>query len=269
MLRTFDAKQTDGEGFSVHMVKLFTALGALTFAAGFAAADTVTEYTSLGAWDSAVSGVTNYTILAPPFVSDGVVLSTPPINPLPGPIAFGPGTFTTPANLPIIFNDGGYGSGVQYFAASPQAFGDGGPAIANVAFSASSDITALAFTLGASDYSATIDVSVNGSALTPLGFLSGNPPIFLGLTDTSPITDISFTIVNAQYGGGNTNYDPGEIDVIGSYATASAITAPEIDPTSAASGLTLLLGSLVVLRGRPPRIIPDLSVFGGRSRESA
>jgi hypothetical protein len=28
------------------------------------------------------------------------------------------------------------------------------------------------------------------------------------------------------------------------------MSAPEIDPTSAASGLTLLLGSLLVLRGR-------------------
>ncbi len=224
-----------------------------TLAAGLVSADAVTEYTSLASWNSAVSDVTTYTILTPPFVSDGVVLPTPQVNPLTGPIAFGPGTFTTPANLPIIFNDGAYGSGVQYFAASPQAFGDGGPAIANVAFSASSDITALAFTLGSVDYSATIDVSVNGSALTPLGFSYGNSPIFLGLTHTTPITDISFTLVNAQYGGGNTNYDPGEIDVIGSYATASAVTsAPEIDASSAAGGLTLLLGGLAVLRGRRP-----------------
>jgi hypothetical protein len=234
----------------MHMVKRSAALGALTFAAGIVSAQAINEYTSLASWDSAVSGVTTYTILAPPVYSDGVLEPTPQINPLTGPIAIGPGTFTTPANLPIIFNDGAYGSGVQYFAASPQAFGDGGPAIANVAFSASSDITALAFTLGSVDYSATIDVSVNGSALTPLGFSYGNPPIFLGLTDTRLITDISFTIVNAQYGGGNTNYNPGEIDVIGTYSTANAVRAPEIDPASAAGGLTLLLGSLAVLRGR-------------------
>jgi hypothetical protein len=234
----------------MHMVKLLAALGALTFAAGFVSADAVNEYTSLASWDSAVSGVTTYTILAPPVYSDGVLEPTPQVNPLTGPIAIGPGTFTTPANLPIIFNDGAYGSGVQYFAASPRAFGDGGPAIANVALSASSDITALAFTLGSVDYSATIDVSVNGSALTPLGFSYGNPPIFLGLTDISPITDISFTIVNAQYGGGNTNYNPGEIDVIGSYSTATAVAAPEIDPASATSAMTLLFGGLAVLRGR-------------------
>jgi len=113
-------------------------------------------------------------------------------------------------------------------------------------------VTALAFTLGSVDYSATIDVSVNGSALTPLGFSYGNPPIFLGLTDTRPITDISFTIVKAQYGGGNTNYNPGEIDVIGSYSTATAAAAPEIDPASATSAMTLLFGGLLVLRGRRP-----------------
>jgi hypothetical protein len=234
----------------MNMVKRLVSLVAFTFAASLASAEAVTEYTSLASWDSAVSGITNYTILAPPVVSDGVVLPTPQVNPLGGPIAFGPGTFTTPANLPIIFNDGAYGSGVQYFAASPRAFGDGGPAIANVAFSASSDITALAFTVGSVDFSSTIDVSVNGSALTPLGFAYGNPPIFLGLTDTRPITDISFTIANAQFGRGNTNYDPGEIDVIGSYATARAVTAPELDPASFASGLMLLLGTLAVLRGR-------------------
>jgi hypothetical protein len=52
-------------------------------------------------------------------------------------------------------------------------------------------------TLEAADYSATIDVSVNGSALTPLGFSYGNPRSSL-VTDTIPITDIGFTIVNAR-----------------------------------------------------------------------
>jgi hypothetical protein len=33
----------------------------------------------------------------------------------------------------------------------------------------------------------------------------------------------------------------------------SRIAAPEIDPTSAASGLTLLLGGLAVVRGRTKR----------------
>jgi hypothetical protein len=37
--------------------------------------------------------------------------------------------------------------------------------------------------------------------------------------------------------------------------TATLTKAPEIDPASAASGLTLLLGSLMVLRGRRPRAL--------------
>jgi hypothetical protein len=52
-------------------------------------------------------------------------------------------------------------------------------------------------------------------------------------------------MVHAQYSD-----DFGEIDLINSYATASAVMAPEIDPTTAASGLTLLLGGLAVLRAR-------------------
>ncbi len=221
-----------------------------TLATGLVSAQAVTEYTSLASWDSAVSNISTYTILAPPYYSDGVLEPTPADNFLSGPIAFGPGTFTTPGNEPVIYNDGFYGSGVQYFAASPQAQ-PGGIAIANVAFSASSNITALAFSVGAEDYFANIDVSVNGSPLTPFGFSFGNPPIFLGLTSKTPFKDISFTVVNAQYGGGNTNYDPGEIDVIGSYSTGSAVAqAPEIDLASATSAITLLFGGLAMLRGR-------------------
>ena len=36
----------------------------------------------------------------------------------------------------------------------------------------------------------------------------------------------------------------------GSGGSGGAVSAPEIDPASVASGLTLLLGSLLVLRGR-------------------
>jgi hypothetical protein len=37
-------------------------------------------------------------------------------------------------------------------------------------------------------------------------------------------------------------------------ATPSAVAAPEIDPVTAAGGLTLLLGALAVLRGRQTRM---------------
>jgi hypothetical protein len=102
-----------------------------------------------------------------------------------------------------------------------------------------------AFTLGSENVGSNINISVNGSALAPLTVSTAFPTAFLGVIDTSgPITNITFTVSNFQLTG------DGEMDVIGSYATASAIMAPEVDPTSAASGLTLLLGGLAVLRGR-------------------
>ncbi len=220
-----------------------------TLATGLVSGQAVTEYTSLASWESAVSDVATYTILAPPNVSDGVVL--PPLQEtfLNGPIVFGPGTFTTPGNEPIIYDDGTYGSNVQYFAASPQANPTGDAATVNVAFSASSGVTALAFALGADDSSATIDVSVNGSALTPLAVSSAFPTAFLAVTDTGPITSISFTSTNEYYP--NSQANPGEIDVIGSYATASAVaTAPEIDTASATGAITLLVGGVAVLASR-------------------
>ena len=38
------------------------------------------------------------------------------------------------------------------------------------------------------------------------------------------------------------------------FLVVNKIAAPEIDPTSAASGLTLLLGALAVVRGRTKRV---------------
>jgi hypothetical protein len=235
----------------MHMAKLLVALGALTFAAGLASADAVTEYTSLASWDSAVSNVNTYKILAPPDVSDGVVIPTPPINPFNGELGetIGPATFKTPGNLGLIFNDGAFGGGVQYVAASPGAFEGTLPASVVANFDASADVTGLAFTLGSISLGPNISISVNGSALAPVIVSSAFPTAFLGVTDTSgPITSIAFTVSQSTPGGGH----GAEMDVIGSYATASAVVAPEIDPTSAVSGLTLLLGGLAVLRGRRP-----------------
>jgi hypothetical protein len=44
----------------------------------------------------------------------------------------------------------------------------------------------------------------------------------------------------------------GGVNVTAEIGAISAVSAPEIDPTSVASGLTLLLGGLSVLRGRRP-----------------
>jgi len=83
-------------------------------------------------------------------------------------------------------------------------------------------------------------ILLNGLSIAPVKLSGGRPgSAFLGVTDASgPITSIKFS-----------EGPSGEMDVIGSYATASAVSAPEIEPTTAASGLALLLGALAVLQG--------------------
>jgi hypothetical protein len=198
---------------------------------GLASADGVSEYTSSASWSTAVNKVSDYGF------SGAVGELTPFIS-----VAFGPGTFTTGEGFGLLYNDGQYGTGVQYVSDDPAAFGGGSQlASVTVSFSAAADVTALAFTLGADSAASTVDVSVNGSALGPLAVSPAFPTTFFGATDTSgPITSITFTSLNF-----------GEMDVIGSYSTASAVTkAPEVDPASATSMLTLLFGGLAVLRGR-------------------
>lgn len=202
-------------------------------ATGLASAQGVSEYTSAAGWSTAVNDVSDYKFsgaMGPlsVFGESGVT--------------FGPGTFTTGQGFGLIYNDGQYGAGVQYVSDDPIAFGGGNqPASVTVSFRAAADVTALAFTLGADSQASTIDVSVNGSAVGPVAVSSSIPTKFFGATDTSgPITSITFTALNF-----------GEMDVINSYATGSAVaSAPEIDPASAASTLTLLFFSLAVLRGR-------------------
>jgi hypothetical protein len=210
-----------------------------TLATGLVSAQAV-EYKSLASWDAAVSDVTTYTILAPPTVSDGVVEPTPLTNPA-NDIAFGPGTFSTVSGYDgIIYNDNAYGGSAQYFSDDPGARG-GDAAAVNVSFNASADVTALAFTIGTFYTGDSVSILVNGLSIAPVQLSSGAPAsAFFGVTDTSgPITSITFSTPG------------GEMDVIGSYSTASAVaTAPEIDAASATSAVTLLFGGLAALRAR-------------------
>lgn len=199
-------------------------------AAGLASADPITEYGSSSAWDAAVSNVSTYQI-AQIAGRAGYGTYTQEIG---GPVTFGPGTFTG-AKQAAIYNDGLYGAGVEYFSDAPQSVSDHSDyGSVTVAFSATDDITALAFDLGVGGTSSEIGVSMNGSAIAPVGVG------FFGVTDSkSPITSITFTEQEM----------PGqETDVIGSYQTA--VAAPEFSPTSAPAALTLLLGLLAVFYGR-------------------
>lgn len=207
--------------------------------AGVASAGALTKYGSLASWDAAVSKVSTYQISQVPgrpgygtFTQEFGYES----------VSIGPGTFTGDTQSAAIYNDGLYGAGVQYFSDAPQARSDHHDyGSVTVAFSATDDITALAFDLGAGLRSSGIDISVNGSALAPV---SVSPVSFFGVTDSkSPITSITFT-EGASAGE--------EMDVIGSYQTASTspTAAPEISPASAPAAVTFLLGLLAVLRSR-------------------
>jgi hypothetical protein len=209
---------------------------------GSVTAGTLTEYDSLTYWNAAVNNVSSYKISQVP---GGAGYGTQTEFFGSAPVTLGPGMFTGNSGSGVIYNDGAYGSGVEYFSDDPRAFGqpnvDGS---VTVAFSAADDISALAFDLGAALVSSDIDISVNGSALAPLAVSSIFPTSFVGVTDTKgPITSITFTETNSKVG---------EMDVVNGYEIGSArpTAAPEISATSAPAALTLLLGLLALLHGR-------------------
>jgi hypothetical protein len=201
--------------------------------AGLAAAGALTEFGSLATWNAAVSNVASYQI-SEPTGQETIFGGTP--------VAFGPGTFTGDTQSGVVYNDGLYGTGIQYFSDDPRAMGNhNGVGAVTVAFGAIDDISALAFDLGAGAGPADIDISVNGSALTPVVVSSLFPTMFFGVTDTkAPITSVTFT---SQAGSGS------EMDVINGYEAASVrpTAAPEISPIAAPTALTLLFGLLAVL----------------------
>jgi hypothetical protein len=205
------------------------------FATGLASAQAVKEYGSLASWSTAVKNVSTYTF------SGGVDGGTPCPCGGGNSLVLGPGTVTADSGNAYLYDDGLYGKGVQYFSDDPAANSDRATAAVTVSFLASAGVSALAFTLGdASTLSNTVDISVNGTALAPVDLSAGLFKMAsFGLTDTSgPITSVTFTS------------STGEMDVIGSYSTANAIAAPEIESGLAASSLTLILGGVAVLKGR-------------------
>jgi hypothetical protein len=74
-----------------------------------------------------------------------------------------------------------------------------------------------------------------------------------GLDDGGSIAQISRAVTLGTCSGGQcagNQFVNAEANVRLTSVTGTFMAAPEIDPTSAASGLTLLLGGLVILRGR-------------------
>lgn len=114
--------------------------------------------------------------------------------------------------------------------------------------------------------SATIDglIPVNGYAGNDNLLLNGAPQLDvpgISFAVNGPAQDVNLAYITPAVGAGATGYVTAATNLAGgcvytncipttSYGIFTAVQAPEMDPTSAASGLTLLLGGLLVLRGR-------------------
>ena len=130
----------------------------------------------------------------------------------------------------------------------------GTPTTATFANSGLSAIGNLSSILGGSDYysgsvtdytSATsfVSSSFNLADLTEAPFGATGLPVFgVNTTGTGVLEFVS------NYAPGNSGYNERQLDY--SITSLSRVEAPEINAASAASGLTLLLGGLAVLRGR-------------------
>ena len=132
---------------------------------------TVISYSTAAAFDAATTGLTSYSIPSPASCCSQHVEPS---------IAIGPITFGA-SNL-ILFDDGGYGVGQNYLD------GDTSDLTGSL-----SGATALSFQLGTYYGADSVDISVNGVFVTTVTESAGHPSsLFIGFTDTVPITDVTF-----------------------------------------------------------------------------
>ncbi len=147
-------------------------------------------------------------------------------------------TLTTASNAKVIVEGGNATDGVFFKVGSTATLGSGTVfegnilALDSVIFDSSAEILcgrALAQTAGVTMIGNTISNNCAGA-----GSLGS------GVNDHGSVGYSGGNFVNAGYTGGGFNGVP----------SGGTVSVPEIDAASAASGLTLLLGSLLVLRGR-------------------
>jgi len=103
--------------------------------------------------------------------------------------------------------------------------------------------------------SITDDVNLTDSSLTSTAWTSIDPPSLaftgevFGFSLFQNAAGSTLELLRNVYNEGNLNVrDSGSVSL--SNISVTQVTAPEIDPSSAASALTLLLGGLAVVRGR-------------------
>lgn len=111
------------------------------------------------------------------------------------------------------------------------------------------------YSAGVTDYTSTSSYVSSGFSLTdytaaPFGLtgaLTGLPVLGANTTGTGSVEFVTIL--------GSGSYNVQSFDY--SITSLTAVSAPEINPASAASGLTLLLGGLAVLRGRRKVVAND------------
>ena len=200
------------------------AVAAVAASVAQAHAGTVT-YSSQAAFNAATTGVTSYNIPTP--AGSGQRVSSPyTISPL---------TFSVRSGESLsLQNDGFYGAGQTYLEANSSS-----SANENIALAGAS---ALGFTVGTFNGADTVSVDVNGVLASTFSTPGGSPDsVFFGVTDTTPITSLSFSLADS------------EIDILNFQVGSLASPSPVPEPSSLvllATGILAALGASGTLRSK-------------------
>jgi Ice-binding-like len=147
-------------------------------------------------------------------------------------------TLTSASGSKVIIENGNATDGVFFQVGSSATLGSGTLFEGNILALASISLDSSAKILCGRAIAQTGAVTMIGNTIS--NNCSGRGSLGSGVNDHGSVGFSGGDFVKAGYTGGGINGNP----------HGGRVSAPEIDPASAASGLTLLLGSLLVLRGR-------------------
>jgi ice-binding like protein len=152
-------------------------------------------------------------------------------------------TLTTASGSKVIIENGNATDGVFFQVGSSATLGSSTSFEGNILALASISLDSSAQILCGRAFAQTGAVTMIGNTIS--NNCAGRGNLGSGVNDHGSVGFSGGDFVKAGYTGGGFNGVPH-----GAGGGGGATSAPEIDAASAASGLTLLLGSLLVLRGR-------------------
>ena len=175
----------------------------------------ITTYNDQASFNAAAPGATQYTVSGPA-TNYGTSYT------------LGPATFTS--SSANVFDDGSYGTGVQYAEFYPS----------QVFVTLSPSFSAIGLTLGTYGGTDTIDISLNAVPVTTVTSAGSYPATFyIGFIDSDPIT--SLTLFDRTEGR--------QIDLL-NFAVADTGTGGTVPLPEPASLLMLCVGTLMALTAR-------------------